>query len=758
MKEIFEHSRFLEVCIAGCLCLALLQTNFYPWLTEVGLDLLFHSRGDRDTSQSIVIVGIDEESLAEYGPWPFSRTLHAQLLGKLQKAKAIGFDLIFSHSNEQDEGFIQVLKISPPVVMAVASNYVGTLLKPGGIPFENSQLGHIETELGLDGIIRRVHLDKHDIPLLAARMVEVAEATPETPFKENQGGQLINFYGPEFSFLYLSYIDVINGVYPEDFFDDRFVLVGSKALALGDVHITPFSKKHPIPGVEVQATVLNNILETSFLKELNLLVWLICMACIIMLLWIWPNMSESYNAISFIAFTFAVILLAVVLFRIDYFLNFIIPLFFLLVSYIVHSVFWWAKITAGMIGEIRSLDYQLEDRIQRVFMTLPASLDYTPTAKKSLRLTTGIHKHINRMHRGIQALALQNGFINHLLHEETPPLILWEKEGGYIVLANNRFSILWEEKLQPGRELPDLGNFYTFLKSSTISESSSRDQRSIPVSSEFGIVDRTVDILTTQRGSKAYHRIVIHRVDDAEQGFNGILASFTDVTEIRELERLKSEVMNIVSHELKLPLTTIMGFAEMLTESLDGDEKNFALQIRKQSGRLAKMIEDFLDIARIESGKYIINKYPFDLLAVIHDAVSGVLHSAGQKEIEIRYYLPKKVSPLLGDESLITQAILNLLDNAVKYSPPGVEVSLSVLELESSIQIDIEDGGEGIADSEKLKVFEKFIRGTDQTKGTGFGLGLSFVKEVIEGHSGTIEVTDSELGGAKFTIDLQKTS
>jgi len=105
-------------------------------------------------------------------------------------------------------------------------------------------------------------------------------------------------------------------------------------------------------------------------------------------------------------------------------------------------------------------------------------------------------------------------------------------------------------------------------------------------------------------------------------------------------EVLKSEVMNIVSNELKLPLTTIMGFAEMLSESLDGPEKEYATQIQNQSGRLEKMIADFLDIARIESGKYLIHKYPFDLLAVIHDAASAVAHSAAIKDIKIGYQLP----------------------------------------------------------------------------------------------------------------------
>ncbi|MFT5731300.1 MAG: signal transduction histidine kinase [Desulforhopalus sp.] len=396
------------------------------------------------------------------------------------------------------------------------------------------------------------------------------------------------------------------------------------------------------------------------------------------------------------------------------------------------------------------------DGIETVFMTLPSSLAYTPKKKKQFKLTEGFEKHISHMHRGIQALALQNGFINHLLSEETPPLILWQKKNGLVVLANHRFSNLWQTTINPGEDLPTLKEFQKFISYKIVTDTKV-DNNTKPQQVEFGTVDRTLDISTTFAGKKAYHRVVIHNVADTELGFIGILASFTDVTEIRELERLKSEVMNIVSHEFKLPLTTIMGFAEMLSESLDGPEKEYATQIQKQSGRLAKMIADFLDIARIESGKYLIHKYPFELLAVVHDAASAVAHSATVKDIEIGYQLPQKLSPLLGDESLITQAILNLLDNAVKFSPISARVMLSVVELNDSIQLLVEDSGEGINDSEKPKVFEKFIRGAGQAKETGFGLGLSFVKEVVEGHSGTIGVEDSSLGGAKFIITLPKT-
>lgn len=375
--------RIWEVVIAFCICALLFQTPFFPWLSYVSLDLLFKSRGIKETSQSIVIVGIDEQSLEQYGPWPFPRSTHALLLEQLKDAKAIGFDLIFSHPNSEDIKLSEAIDASPPVAMALATNYQGKILKPVNLFVEKAKLGHIETELGPNGIIRRVQLHKLNVPVLAAAMVDADGVHSQESSPDSSPGRLINFYGPEFTFLYLSYSDVLEGEYNHQFFKDRYVLVGSKALALGDVHITPFSSKYPVPGVEVQATILNNILDNSFLRELNWFAWTLSFTCFVMLVWLWSNKSETQNALICFLFGTFITLLSIVLFQFNYVLYVGFPLFVILISYISHFIFWWIKITTGMIKEIKLLDNQLVDGIETVFMTLPSSLAYTPKKRSS---------------------------------------------------------------------------------------------------------------------------------------------------------------------------------------------------------------------------------------------------------------------------------------------------------------------------------------------------------------------------------------
>lgn len=248
----------------------------------------------------------------------------------------------------------------------------------------------------------------------------------------------------------------------------------------------------------------------------------------------------------------------------------------------------------------------------------------------------------------------------------------------------------------------------------------------------------------------------MHGVETAQSRFSGVLASVTDVTNIHELERMKSDLLGIVSHELKLPLTTILGYSEMLTDILEDEPKQYAREIRIQTKRLNQLIENFLDLARIESGQYTIRRIPFDLSVVILDAVNGVSHMADQKRITIDVDIPAKVTPLVGDEPLFLQAIINILDNSVKFSPPSTSVQVKLIEEKDNFTLKITDQGPGIALKDQEAVFDKFNRGSNKTTPQGFGLGLSLVKQVIDSHKGAITILSTPENGTTFHIILPK--
>ncbi len=712
--------RLLLFWVALLVCAAVAQTSFFSRMGFQTLSYLFELRGIRATSQSIVIVGIDEESIHKIGPWPFPRQLHTKLLDRLKEADVVGFDLLFS----ADDSYIELLQTDdvPVVMAAVALDYQGHLLAPDVSKNKWIRIGHVETELGGDGIVRRVEPVKNGIASFAWVMAGRRPEQIDEPHKK----RLINFYGPEFTFLYVSYSDVLNGEYPPDFFKGRKVFVGSRALGLGDVHAIPFSWHYPVPGIEIQATILNNLLDNSFLHRPVRLTWLFSILLLSLLFLIWARKNEVKNTLLNLAVLGAVGGVSLLFFHRNIFINPVVPGFTIICGYLLHLGSIWVRVTRRVFDELQELNNRLKEGVKNFSEAVPAAAIFSRQIEEERRASgllggVGLERWMNRLQCGIHALGLQNSFVQHLLSTEAPPLVFWNRESGRVVTANARFHTLWRE-LHPQHFSGEVAE----------------------------------DIVFCNSGRRFFIRVVYHEVDRDIAGFAGIIASFTDVTEIRELERLKGEVMNIVSHELKLPLTTILGYAEMLAERVTGNDRRDAAEVARQAKRLAKMIEDFLDIARLESGKYTVNSFPVNLLEVMNDAIAAVEEAARAAKITVVPDFPTKVSALRGDEILLVQMVINLLDNAIKFSPPESVVHIALLETEKEFQLSVADEGRGISGETKEWIFEKFTRKEGEHRASGFGLGLNFVRQVVQSHNGRISVRNGRERGAIFEITLPR--
>lgn len=749
-------SRLIVATITLSLCLIFQLSGLIPRLTATALDTLFQMRGTRETSQSIIIVAVDDESLQEIGPWPFPRSIHAALLDRLQQARVVAFDILFPDRSSDDSLFAARLQKAPPTVLAVAENVDGQILTPASTLGTDILQGHIQTILGNDGIIRQVELCRDKTPVLAGALLQTAGMA--NGCDKTSTPQLINFYGPEFSFLYLSYNDVLTGKITPDFFRDRLVLVGIQAKGLGDVHITPFSIRHPTPGVEIQATILNNILDNNFIRPMPYISWGFALILFLLGLGIWPQRSETGNLVLTAACAGFLCFLPIFFFPRNLFFNPVWPLLVLLTAYLCHLIVQGIWLTFRLIANVRRLDEQLEKGLRQIYTTIPARLTRIKgNAEKYRFLPGGIARHISQIQEGIHLLSLQNHFMEHLLSRETPPLILWEKPAGKIVLANASFNLLWP-RLEREKEtnLPQLQEFFNFIDRHRLDGDSLQESLPVCDGEAPDNTDKVLDISIPILGRSMYYRVFLHPVQSEDIDFSGVMAVLTDVTEVRELERLQAEVMNILSHELRLPLTAILGYGELLAGSVGHEEKRYAEEICIQGRRLNTLIDDFLDISRLESGRYRLHHFPVNLITVIEDAVNAVSPSSAKKQITVDLRLPAKVTPVSGDESLLLQATINLLDNAVKFSPAGTTVTIELIEEESRLQLLISDQGPGIRPKERQSVFAKFARGTAQQDQEGFGLGLSLVKQVIDGHGGNIRIAGEEGAGATFIVSLLK--
>lgn len=238
----------------------------------------------------------------------------------------------------------------------------------------------------------------------------------------------------------------------------------------------------------------------------------------------------------------------------------------------------------------------------------------------------------------------------------------------------------------------------------------------------------------------------------------GIVIVLHDITELIRLEQIRKDFVANVSHELKTPVTSIKGFSEMLLDGAvdDPNLKNEFLEIMyKESNRLQLLIEDLLRLSSLERGSFEIKKCPVDLVAVFEQSLQIVRPKLQMKGMEIVLKTPGQLK-ILADHDRLVQVMVNLLHNAIAYSPEQTVITLAAREELGWVDISVSDQGMGISADEIPRLFERFYR-IDRARSResgGTGLGLAIVKHIVEAHHGTVTV-ESELGtGTTFHIHL----
>ncbi|EAC3038895.1 PAS domain-containing protein [Listeria monocytogenes] len=242
----------------------------------------------------------------------------------------------------------------------------------------------------------------------------------------------------------------------------------------------------------------------------------------------------------------------------------------------------------------------------------------------------------------------------------------------------------------------------------------------------------------------------------------GIILLLHDITQIRHLENVRSEFVTNVSHELKTPVTALKGFAETLLDGAMYDEvllKKFLTIIKEESDRLHRLIMDILALSRIEQNPVAENVELVDVDEVIEQSARTIFEMATEKNIRVT--IPEKTSESVmieTDRDKLQQIIINLLSNAINYTPVDGKVEVKLIEQEAEVIIEVTDNGIGIPAKDIDRVFERFYR-VDKARSRhsgGTGLGLSIVKHLVENCGGRIEVESQEEVGSTFRVTLPK--
>ncbi|WP_095165081.1 CHASE2 domain-containing protein [Pseudomonas sp. Irchel 3H3] len=696
----------------------------------------------------ILIVTIDDFSLQQLGKWPWPRTVHADLLDRLTAAepKGVLFDVIFSEpdpSPENDQRLAQAL--------CRAGNVYIPLLREGAARFDQplgeiepvaplSQcakgVGHINAEADADGKVRSVYLREGPAPQLRAQLAwllyqastDAPAALPGSSAPQTvQGWQRANsvripFISQPGGFPTVPYASVLRGDVPAQLLRDRLILIGSTAPGLGDRYVTPQSANlGTTPGIEIQANLLNGLLQKRSILVLGngwtlSLSTALVAGLLALLLFrprraLWLTLGGMASA--------------------------------LLVSALLLRAGWWWSPMASLLGMLLGYliwNWRRLNAVLAYFGWELERLDNEPKVLPERRRTAApagdvLQGQIVALEQAMSRTRDTRRFIADGL-EYLPVATLISGPDGQVLLANRNARALFADDLvgEPlVARLAGLG--YPGLQ-----------EGALPAVSTLGSSE-----FRDHQGRSL--RLELAPLLPAEGGVAiGWLLSLTDLSLEREAEEQRAVLLRFLSHDLRAPHSAILALLDVQHQQGSADphlHSQIELQVRKALG----LTEAFVQLAKAESEAYQFAPSMFAMLVL--DAFDQAMSSAQLKQIELLHDLDDEAEGMvLADQSLLTRALFNLLENAIKYSPAGSQVRLRVSCAQGWLSCEISDQGQGIAAEELPELFSQYRRFASSQGSEGLGLGLSMVKAVVDRHGGRILCQSRVAEGTTFRVEL----
>lgn len=696
----------------------------------------------------ILVVAIDDRSLESLGRRPWPRSVHAELLDRLAAAgaRSVLLDVIFSEPSSNPDSDRQLARS-----LCRAGNVLLPLLResvprygeppreiPPTAPLAGcaAGIGHINVEADSDGTVRSVYLREGPLgqprPLLAWQAFADAGAMPmpmpglddmrNLPGWQRDHAIRIPFIGADAGFPSVPYVSVLRGEVPDSLLRDRLVLVGATAPGLGDRYVTPLSASlGTTPGVEIQANILNGLLQQRTAVDLQpWLAALLSAASVALLLGLMLFRSRHALLLTLACAALALGLSWALLLN-GWWWSPLASLVGLLLAYLIWS---WRRLNAVLAyfgWELARLDREPKVLPERAS---PPRAGNDPLQNRIAALEQAVSR--TRDSRRFMADGL----------EGLPVATLICDPKGQILLANRKARDLFGGELRGAelrQRLAELGHpslaggarpTLETLEAIEFRDHRERDlrldlARLLPVESETAI---------------------------------GWLVSLIDLSAERDAERQRATLLRFLSHDLRAPHSAILALLDVRPAEDEAGQQVYR-QIEQQVRRALGLTDAFVQLAKAESDAYRFEACMFTMLAM--DAADQLWPLAQQKDIDLRRDWDDEQEPMVwADPGLLTRALFNLLENAVKYSPAGTVVSLSIRLEGDWLNCRIVDQGKGIAAAELPRLFSQYQRFASAEGSAGLGLGLAMVKTVIDRHGGRIGCQSQVGQGTTFEIRL----
>lgn len=673
----------------------------------------------------IFLVEIDDRALAEIGAWPWSRATHARLVDRLDAAGAslIVLDILFVEPTDQadDTALANAIARSGKVILAEGFGLVpDTLAEVAPVPplaeLQGPALGvgHVAAEPDEDGVLRRFALSEQihgtTVPHLAVATLDaLGRPIPSPPLRLGRAGNRpqIAFHSPG-SFPAISAADVIAGRLPQGMIDGKIVFVGATAGGLGDRYAVAAGAIELMAGVETQANLVNALLAGKLVYPYRAVVHAVVAALSLMALflafWALPPRYGLLCALGMLVGLFALSILLVPLAG-----RWLAPGSLALAVLLAYPLWSWRRLTAVSSYLDREARY----------------LDAEGSADDAEGVDF-IARQVSRMRRLVHNVQDSLSFLRQVI-EAAPDAILVLGRNGGVAMMNARAQAIF-----PGWTAATSPQFSDLL-----------------LDAHAALGDGSDEITTTDGKIFLVARAPLFatapsRVDSGE------IMVLREVTDLRRREEERKQMLEFLSHDMRTPQVAIIGLTRQGGAS--GIARATLGRIRSQAERTLRLADNFVQLARADEASP--ERADTDLAALVAEACDRNHAEAGLRGITLVQDLP--AAPVFAevDAAMIARMLDNLISNAIKFSPDGGQVTISLAEREDSwILIKVADKGPGLPPARMEEPFTRFGP-RDERAGPSAGLGLAFVKQVVDSHGGLIEVESSSGQGSCFTIAL----
>lgn len=741
---------------------------------------------------NILIIAIDDTSLAENGRWPWDRLKHAELIENIKKLapRSISLDIILSDNGLPQSDAALAAALVPitngkhqsiTAVNSVAPDPVPTkepaiflpihFVSPGndGRAYDTifpapsfignkKNLGHVNLSFDGDGILRRSNIcfqtsqEAQIWPHLMERIYQNRHGSPSpvlaSALQNTDCDQsLLLPFSERGSFAEISYSEAARGNIPIELVKGKDVIIGSTAAGLGDNYPTPSSDGGLIPGVEIMANMLGALERDDFITPIP--IW---QSIIILLLPIWilliaflrwqPRQILILSAIIFLGlFAISAALL--------YFGYWLPPGPALAALLIAYPLWGWRRLQA--------ISYYMGQKLKE----LEAEDHSSPLANIQRKSIDLIGRQRDTLDQAIDNIRDLRRFVTDILSGLPDPMFVSNLDE-QVILSNDILNARIETDLVGGTlsdaietmvRAEDRLAVFEYIKASNNKIDNDRtsglilDQETV-----LRISDEDTSSLGFVRFSSPRGRSFVMRrtpLIGSEGEYRGYIHYLADITALARADTQREEMLQLLSHDMRAPQSAILAL-------LDGHIDDKAKQsIATNSKRTLQLAQDFVEIARM-------GETPFDgedllIDGLVEEVIDSLWPLASERAITIDLTNINEGSFIVGEADSLSRAFMNLLDNAIKFSPNGSKIRVKIKNMDfgktTMVNITIEDQGSGI-DNDMLPIlFERFTTNrSKEGRAQGTGLGLSFVAAVIERHNGSISADNRRGGGAIFSI------